>query len=70
MVAIEADCLGGQPPYLVVGGGEYLAELGAGDGTADRDVDVGSETALWLDGGEVLDVIAAEPAQVLDEPVE
>ena len=42
----------------------------AGDGAADGEVDVRGEAALWFDGGEVLQVIAGEPAQVLDEPVE
>ena len=64
------DGLGGWPPDLVVGRGEDLAQLGAGDGAADRDVDVRGEAPLGLDGGEVLDVVAEEAAQVLDEPVE
>ena len=54
----------------MVGGGEDLAQLGAGNGAADRDVDVRGEPPLGLDGGEVLHVVADEPAQVLDEPVE
>jgi len=54
----------------VVGRGDDLAELGAGDGAADRDVHVRGEPPLWFDGGEVLDVVAGEAAQVLDEPVE
>jgi hypothetical protein len=33
-------------------------------------MDVRSEPFLGFDGGEVLDVVAQEPAQVLDEPVE
>jgi hypothetical protein len=41
-----------------------------GDGAADGEVDVRGEAALGFDGGEVLQVIAGEPAQVLDEPVE
>jgi hypothetical protein len=41
------------PPDLVVGGGDDLAELGAGDGAADGEVDVRGESALWFDGGEV-----------------
>ncbi len=64
------DGLGGGPPDLVIGGGQDLAQLGAGDGAADRDVHVRRQTALRLDGGEVLDVIADKAAQVLDEPVE
>ena len=54
----------------MIGGGQDLAQLGAGDGAADRDVHVRGETALRLDGREVLEVIADEAAQVLDEPVE
>ena len=54
----------------MVGRGDDLAEFGAGDGAADRDVDVRGEPPLRLDGGEVLDVVADEPAQVLNEPVE
>jgi hypothetical protein len=58
------------PPDLVVGGGQDLAELSAGDGPADGDVDVEGEAALGFDGGEVLHVLAEVAAQVLDEPVE
>ena len=54
----------------MVGGGDDLAEFGAGDGAADGEVDVRGEPALWFDGGEVLQVIAGVAAQVLDEPVE
>jgi hypothetical protein len=54
----------------VVGRGDDLAEFGAGDGAADGDVDVRGEPSLRFDGGEVLDVVADESAQVLDEPVE
>ena len=59
-----------RPPDLVVGGGEHAAQLGAGDGAPDRDVDVGGEPPLGFDGGEVLQVVAEVAAQVLDEPVE
>jgi hypothetical protein len=58
------------PPDLVVGGGDDLAQFGAGDGAADGKVDVRGEPPLGFDGGEVLQVVAGEPAQVLDEPVE
>ena len=68
--ALVLDGCGGGPPDLVVGGGDDLAKLGAGDGAADCDVHVRGEPLLGFDGGEVLEVIAAEPAQVLDEPVE
>ena len=68
--AVVLDGCRGGPPDLVVGRGDDLAQLGAGDGAADRDVDVRGEPLLGFDGGEVLQVIAAEPAQVLDEPVE
>ena len=54
----------------MVGGGDDLAEFGAGDGAADGEVDVRGEPPLGFDGGEVLQVIAGEAAQVLDEPVE
>jgi hypothetical protein len=54
----------------VVGGGDDLPEFVAGDGAADSEVDVRREAALWFDGGEVLQVVAGVPAQVLDEPVE
>ena len=54
----------------MVGSGEDLAELLAGDGAADGKVDMRGEPALEFDGGEVLQVIPGEPAQVLDEPVE
>src|ERR1035437_9418882 len=33
-------------------------------------MDVRGQPSLWFDGGEVLNVVAEEPAQVLDEPVE
>src|ERR1017187_6092498 len=68
--AVILDGLGAGPPDLVVGRGDDLAQFGAGDGAADRDVDVRGEPALRFDGGEVLEVVAGEPAQVLDEPVE
>jgi len=68
-VAVVLDDFGGGPPDLVVGGGDDLAELGAGDGAADGDVDVRGEAPLGFDGGEVLQVIADVAAQVLDEPV-
>ena len=54
----------------MVGRGDHLAQFAAGDGAADRHVHVRREAALRLDGGEVLQVIAAVAAQVLDEPVE
>ena len=54
----------------MVGGGDDLAELVPRDGAADGEVDVRGEPALGFDGGEVLQVVAGEPAQVLDEPVE
>jgi hypothetical protein len=68
-VPVVLDFCGG-PPDLVVGGGDDLAEFGAGDGAADGEVDVRGEAALGFDGGEVLQVIAGVAAQVLDEPVE
>ena len=58
------------PPDLVVGGGQDPAQLGAGDGAADGDVDVRGQPPLRFDGGEVLHVVAEVAAQVLDEPVE
>ena len=50
----------GRPPDLMIGRRHHLAELGAGDGAADRDVHVRREAALRLDGGEILDVVADE----------
>jgi hypothetical protein len=70
LVPIEADGGGAGPPDLVVGRGEHAAQIGAGDGAADGEVDVGGEAPLGFDGGEVLDVVAEEAAQVLHEPVE
>ena len=61
--------VGWWPPHLVVGRGQYLPQLDAGQGAADRHMDVGSEPPLWLDGGVILEVMAEEAAQVLDEPV-
>ena len=58
------------PPDLVVGGGEHPAQLGAGDGAADGEVDVRGQAALGFDSGEVLHVVAEVAAQVLNEPVE
>ena len=58
------------PTSLVVGGGPDLAQFGAGDGAADGDVDVRDEASLGFDGGDVLEVVADQAAQVLDEPVE
>ena len=62
--------VGGWPPDLVVGGGDDLPQLGAGQGAADGDVHVRGQAPLWFDGGEVLHVVAEDAAQVLDEPVE
>ena len=70
LVALEPHDVGGGPPDLVVGGGDDLPQVGAGDGAADRDVRVRGEPLLRFDGGEVLDVVAEVAAQVLDEPVE
>jgi hypothetical protein len=54
----------------VVGGGQDAAQFGARDGAAHGQVDVGCQPPLRFDSGEVLDVVAEEAAQVLDEPVE
>ena len=70
LVAVEPDHVGGGPPDLVVGGGEDLAQVGAGHGAADRQVHVRGQAFLRFDGGEVLHLVAEEPAQVLDEPVD
>ena len=67
---VVLDGVGGWPPDLVIGRGEHLAQLGAGQGAAHGDVDVRGQPPLGFDGGEVLDVVAEEAAQVLDEPVE
>ena len=70
VTAVELDALSGGPPHLVVGRGDDLPQLGAGDRAADREVNVWGESSLRLDGREVLNVVAAEPAKVLHEPVE
>ena len=70
LVAVVLDLVGVGPPDLVVGGGQHPAQLGAGDGAADGDVDVRGQAPLGFDGGEVLHVVAEVAAQVLDEPVE
>ena len=70
LVAVEPDDGGIGPPHLVVGRGQDPAQVGAGDGAAHGQVDVRGEPPLRLDGGEVLQVVAEEAAQVLDEPVE
>jgi hypothetical protein len=46
VIAIEAHHVGGRPPDLVVGRCEHLAEVGAGDGAADREVDLRSCLSL------------------------
>ena len=69
LVALEADRGRVGPPHLVIGGGQDAAQFGAGHGAAHSDVDVRGEALLRLDGGEVLHVVAEEPAQVLNEPV-
>jgi hypothetical protein len=48
------------PPDLAISCRDDLAELGAGDGAADRDVDVRREPLPGFDGGEVLQVITGE----------
>jgi hypothetical protein len=53
-----------------MGRGDDLAEFFARDGAAYRDMDVRRQPPLRLDRGEVLNVVADVPAQVLDEPVE
>ena len=70
LVTVVLDGGGVGPPDLVVGGGQHPAQLGAGDGAADGEVDVRGEAPLGFDGGEVLHVVAEVAAQVLDEPVE
>jgi hypothetical protein len=58
------------PPDLVIGRGENLAQLSAGHGSADRHVNVRGQPFLRLDNGEVLQVVADQAAQVLDQAVE
>ena len=70
LVAVEADDGGIGPPHLVVGRGQDPAQVGAGDRAAHGQVDVRGQPPLRFDRGEVLDVIAEEPPEVLDEPVE
>jgi hypothetical protein len=67
---IVLDLIGVRPPDLVVGRGEHLPQLGAGDGASDGDVDVRGESFLRFDDREVLQVVAEVAAQVLDQPVE
>ena len=58
------------PPHLVVGRGQHAAQLGPGNGAPQRDVDMGSQAPLGLDGGKILDLCAEVTAQVLNKPVE
>jgi hypothetical protein len=58
------------PPHLVVGRRDDLPDQLAGDGAADRGVQVGGAAALGFDGGEVLHVPADRPSEILDEAVE
>ena len=60
----------GRPPQLHVGGLDHLLEHRAGDGAADRGVQMRREPGLGFDGGEVLHPVAGAPAQVLPEPVD
>ena len=69
-VTVEADDGVVRPPHLVVGRGQDPAQIGAGDRTAHGQVDVRGQTSLRFDHGEVLNVIAKEPPEVLDEPIE
>jgi hypothetical protein len=46
LVGVEADGGGAGPPDLVVGGGQDQAQVSAGDGAADGQVDVGREAPL------------------------
>jgi hypothetical protein len=69
--AVDVDrVMVGWPPDLVVGGGHDLADDVAGDGPTDRGVEVGRETALGFDRGEVLGSVAGGAAQVLPKPVD
>jgi hypothetical protein len=52
MIAIEAHHVGGGPPDLVIGGGQDLAQVGAGDDAAGGDVGVRGEAPLGFDGGD------------------
>jgi hypothetical protein len=70
VIPLEPDLVGGRPPDLVVGGGDDLPQLGAGDGATHSDVRVGGQAPLGFDGGEVLHVVAKDTAQVLGEAVE
>ena len=70
LIPVKADRGYVRPPDLVIGSGQHPAQLGAGHGAADRDVDVRGQALLRFDGGKVLHVIAEEPPEVFDEPVE
>ena len=69
-LAVEPDGGGVRPPDLVVGRGQDLPQVRAGDRAAHGEMDMRGQPPLRLDGGEVLQVVAEEAAQVLDEPVE
>jgi hypothetical protein len=58
-----------RPPDLVVGRRPDLPHDLSRDRASDGRVQVGDQTALGLDGGEVLDVVARTATQVLPEPI-
>ena len=64
---VDGLVVGGQPE-LVVRGGPHLPDDSAGDGAPHGGVQVGGQTALGLDGGEVLGPIAGAAAQVCQNP--
>ena len=65
-VPVELHLVRGGPPGLVIGGGNDLPQLVAGDCAAQGDAHVRGEAPLGFDGGEVLEVVAEEAAQVLE----
>ena len=54
----------------MLGDGEHLPRIRAGDRAADGCMDMRCQSALRLDRGEVLQVVAGETAQVMYEAVE
>src|SRR3954462_510934 len=69
-VAGVDDGVGGGPPHLGVGGGGELLHHGPREGAPDREVGVRRGPLLGFDDGEVLHVVAGDPAQVLAPTVQ
>ena len=65
----EDELVEGWPPHLVIGRGDDLPKHLPWDHAPDRRVQMWRESALRFNGGEVLDLVAGGPAQVLPQPV-